>query len=94
MALKVIKSVKPKVISTRVKAIFNVNVKPDLVKINVPMLYMRSRKDYLIKKHNVEAIKRLKKDMEVIEIDTQHFLLQLEPEKSADEITKFIKAIS
>ena len=94
MALKAIKSVKPKVISARVKAIFNVNVEHDLVKINVPVLYMRSRKDYLIKKHNVETIKRLKREMEVIDIDTHHFLLQMEPEKSAEEITKFIKTIS
>ena len=94
MALKAIKSVKPEVISARVKAIFNVNVESELMKINVPILYLRSLKDYLIKKHNIEAIKRLKKDIEVIDVDTQHFLLQLEPEKSADEITKFIIKVS
>ena len=94
MALEAIKSVKPEVISARVKAIFNVNVEPNLLKINVPILYMRSRKDYLIKKHNIKRIKRLKKDIKVIDIDTQHFLLQLEPEKAADEITRFIETIS
>lgn len=94
MALEAIKSVKPEVISARVKAIFNVNVESELAKINVPILYMKSRKDYLIKKYNAEGIKRVKRDMEVIEIDTQHFQLQLEPEKAANEIIKFIKAIS
>jgi pimeloyl-ACP methyl ester carboxylesterase len=94
MALEAIKSVKSEVISARVKAIFKVNVEHDLMKINVPILYMRGRKDYLIKKHNIEAIKRLREDTEVIDIDTQHFLLQLEPEKAADEITKFIKTLS
>jgi len=94
MALKAIKSVKPEVISARVKAIFNVNVESELEQINIPMLYLKSRKDYLIKKHNAEAIKRLKYDMDVIDIDTQHFLLQLEPVRSAVEITKFIEKIS
>ena len=93
MALKAIESVKPEVVSARVKEILNVNVEQDLVEINVPMLYMRSRKDYLIKKHNIKRIKRLKKDIEVIDIDTQHFLLQLKPEKAAYEITRFIQAI-
>ena len=93
MALDAIKSVRPDVIAERVKAILNVNVEQELMKSDVPMLYLASRKDHLIRKHNVAGIKRIKSDMIVTEIDTEHFILQLEPKKSADEIEKFIKSI-
>jgi len=94
MALDSIKSVKPNVIARRVKAILNVNVEKDLAKIDVPMLYLASQKDHLIKKHNVVGIKKIRRELIVTEINTQHFILQLEPKKSADEIEIFIKTIS
>ena len=94
MALDAINSVRPKVIAERVKAILNVDVEQDLMKSDVPMLYLVGRKDYLIGKHNVGGIKKIKRDLIVAEIDTQHLILQLEPEKSADIIKEFIKTIS
>ena len=93
MVLDAIKSVRTNVIAERVKAILNVNVEEELMKSDTPMLYLVSRKDHLIKKHNVAGIKRIKSDLIVAEIDTEHFILQLEPKKSADEIEKFIKSI-
>ena len=92
-AAEAVKSVKPRVISARVKVIFNVNVEQDLLKVNVPILYMKSCRDHLIKKHNAEGIKRLKREMKIIELDTQHFILQLEPRKSAEVITQFIQML-
>lgn len=93
MALDAIKSVRPNVIAERVKAILNVNVEQELRKSDIPMLYLAGRKDHLIRKHNVAGIKRIKSDLIVTEINTAHFILQLEPEKSADEIEKFIKSL-
>ena len=40
-----------------------------------------------------KGIKKIKSDLMVAEINTQHFVLQLEPEKSASEIEKFIKSV-
>ncbi len=93
MALDAVKTVHPRVISARVKAILKVNVRPLFEKIDVPVLYMASRKDHLIKKHNVIDLKTAKPELEVIELNTKHFLLQLEPERSAEIITDFIKKI-
>ncbi|MDX1739606.1 MAG: hypothetical protein R3261_15310, partial [Alphaproteobacteria bacterium] len=93
MALEAIKTVEPSVISARVKAILQVNVLNSLQKISVPVLYMASLKDHLIKKHNISTMKAIKPAMEVTEINTQHFILQLEPELSAKIITDFIKKI-
>jgi pimeloyl-ACP methyl ester carboxylesterase len=93
MALDAIKTVGPDVIAVRVKAILKVDVEKELMKCDIPMLYLAGRKDRLIGKHNISGIKRIKGDLMVTEVDTWHFILQLEPKKSADEIEKFIKSI-
>lgn len=93
MALDAIKSVHPNVIATRVREILNVNVELDLSKIDIPMLYLQGLRDHLVRKHNVAGIKKIKKDLIVTEIDTQHFILQLEPERSAGEIERFMKSL-
>jgi pimeloyl-[acyl-carrier protein] methyl ester esterase len=93
-ALDAIKSVGTNVIAERVKAIMSVDVEQDFVRVDVPIIYLASRKDHLIKKHNVAGMKTLKPNLTVAEIDTQHFVLQLEPKKSAVEIVSFIERIS
>ncbi len=93
MALNAIRSVRPGVIAERVKAIMNVNVEYELKQSNFPMLYLVGQKDYLIGKHNVAGIKKIKNDLMMAEINTQHFILQLEPEASAAEIEKFLRLI-
>ena len=93
LALDSIKSVRTDVIAERVKEILKVDVEQELMKSDIPILYLASRRDHLIRKHNITCIKRIKMDLIVTEIDTEHFILQLEPEKSAEEIEKFIKSI-
>ncbi|MFV1993756.1 MAG: alpha/beta fold hydrolase, partial [Acidiferrobacterales bacterium] len=62
MVLKAIRSVRPGVIAERVKAILTVNVEKELMQTDVPMLYLVGQKDYLIRKHNVAGIKKIKND--------------------------------
>ncbi len=93
-ALDAIKSVETNVIAKRVKAIMEIDVEQDFVRVEVPILYLASRKDHLIKKHNVAGMKTLKPNMRVAEIDTHHFILQLEPKESAAHIVRFIETIN
>jgi surfactin synthase thioesterase subunit len=81
------------VIATRVKAILKVNVEEELGRCDVPILYMAGGKDHLIKKHNIDSIKKIKSDVKVSEIDTQHLILQLEPKIAAAEIEKFLNRL-
>jgi len=92
-ALDAIKSVGPDVIAARVKAILEVNVEEELGRCDVPILYMAGGKDHLIKKHNIDSIKKIKSDVKVSEIDTQHLILQLEPKIAAAEIEKFLNRL-
>ena len=91
MALEAIRSVDPGVIARRVKAILNVDVEQTFANIEVPMLYLAGRKDRLIRSHNAVAMQSVRPDLELAEIDTRHFILQLEPEKSAAAIEEFIR---
>jgi len=91
MALDAIGSVDPGVIARRVKAILNVDVESTFAKLQLPMLYLAGNKDRLIRRHNVVAMQSVRPDLQVGEIDTRHFILQLEPEKSAAAIEGFIR---
>jgi pimeloyl-ACP methyl ester carboxylesterase len=93
MALNAAKTVHPRAISARVKAILKVDARKLFEKIDVPALCIVSQKDHLIKMHNVLDLKAIKPELEIVEINTKHFLLQLEPERSAEIITDFIKRI-
>lgn len=93
LALKAIRSVIPGVIAHRVKSILSVNVEKELESCNCPALYLMAGKDKLIRSHNYRRIKTLKKDVGLETIDTQHFILQLEPERSGKLIVEFMDSV-
>lgn len=90
LALKAIKSVSAAVIAHRVKSILSVNVEDELRLCDLPTLYLMAGKDNLIRKHNYLRIKDVKKDIRLKTIDTQHFILQLEPERSSEILMEFM----
>lgn len=90
LALGAIKSVNPDVISHRVKSILSVNVENEFKECPYPVLYLMAGGDNLIKRHNYKGIKALKKDVKLAVVDTLHFVLQLEPEKSGRVLTEFM----
>lgn len=90
-AIKVIETVKPKVIARRVKSIFKVNVEKELESCDLPILYLMGADDRLIRKHNFEIIKKTRHDVILKVINTRHFILQLEPMKAAKELVEFIE---
>ena len=92
-ALEAVKSVKPAVIATRVKSLLRVNVEKELKDCPVPILYIESIRDRLIKKHNVERICHINKEVKVVRINTSHFVLQLAPEEAAKVIGAFTKEL-
>lgn len=90
LALKAIRSVNPEVISHRVKSILSVNVEKELESCTCPIMYLMAEKDRLIGRHNYRWIKAVKKDVALETIDTKHFILQLEPKRSAEIVVKFM----
>ena len=83
--------VSPHVLSARIKEIFAVNATKSLRGCSVPVVYFRGIKDIVVPKKNLKEILSVKPDAGVVEFNSQHFLLQSEPEKAVDEIRKFAK---
>ena len=93
LALNAIRSVSPSVIACRVKEILSANVERELRLCKCPVLYLMAEKDLLIRSHNYEIIKAMKKDVKLEKIDTQHFILQMEPERSSKILVDFMDCV-
>lgn len=83
--------VSPGVLSARMEEIFNVNAMDALRDCNVPLIYFRGTQDFVVPKRNLRDILSVKPEVKVVEFNTQHFLLQSEPEKAMLEIERFVE---
>lgn len=83
------RKVSPKVLSSRVKEVYSVNATASLRNCEYPVVYFRGTKDYVVPKKNLDEILSVKPDMEVVEFNAQHFVLQSKPEHAFNEIRKF-----
>lgn len=90
LALAAIRSVRPEVVAARVRALLRVDVREDLRALDLPVLYLQARRDQIVRGHNLEEIRRLRPDVRVRQLDTMHFLLQLEPRRAAEAIVSFL----
>jgi pimeloyl-ACP methyl ester carboxylesterase len=93
LALEAIESVSPDVIAHRVKSILSVNVENELRSCPCPVLYLMAGRDKLILGHNYKGIKAIRKDVNLSVIDTRHFVLQLEPQKSSKALVLFMEGV-
>ena len=82
--------VSPKAIRARAVALLKVDYRPLLRRIEVPILYMRATQDRMVGASACDSIRQLRPDVELAELDTPHFLLQTEPQRSAAIIKSFI----
>ena len=94
LALAAIRSVRPEVVAARVRALMNVDTRAQLQAMAFPLLYLQALRDPLIRKHNAEEIRRIRPDARLAQIDTRHFLLQLEPKRAAAEIVSFLEDVA
>lgn len=93
LALAAIRSVRPEVVAARVRALLKVDARAQLQTLPFPLLYLQALRDPLIRRHNAEEIKRIRPDASLAQIDTRHFLLQLEPKRAAAAIASFLEGL-
>jgi pimeloyl-ACP methyl ester carboxylesterase len=77
----------------RVAAILAVDYTSRLRSIKVPMLYLLAQRDRLVPRSAFTKIQRLRDDVELMEFDAPHFLLQTRPMESADAVTRFVQRV-
>jgi pimeloyl-[acyl-carrier protein] methyl ester esterase len=87
-----ISSVQPKVLAIRLRAILACEVRAELRRIQVPILYIQAKRDRLVGASCIEDIRRIKPQMAVASVDGPHLLLQREPQKAAEIIVGFIES--
>jgi pimeloyl-ACP methyl ester carboxylesterase len=86
--------VRPKVLSTRLRAIFACDVRKELNRVAVPILFVQATQDRIVPATCLEEIRRIKPMIEVAKIDGPHLILQRRPQESAMIVSKFIGRLS
>jgi pimeloyl-[acyl-carrier protein] methyl ester esterase len=93
-AREVIASVKPAVLSARLRAVLSCDVREDLRKIDLPMLYLQARQDRLLGPRSLEEIRTIRPEVRAVVLDGPHFLLQREPLQVSKIVAEFLATLS
>ncbi|HLY43046.1 MAG TPA: alpha/beta hydrolase [Terracidiphilus sp.] len=83
--------VEPRVLSFRLRSVLKCDVRDDLMRITVPVLYLKAGKDRLVPAWCENEIRKILVHAECVEINGPHLLLQREPQKAASVITRFLQ---
>ena len=85
--------VKPEVLAYRLREIIKVNVETELAACSLPILYMQGKYDFMVPSSNLVKIKKIKPDVQYVQLKTSHMLLQAKPNEAANSICSFIEAL-
>jgi pimeloyl-[acyl-carrier protein] methyl ester esterase len=79
------------VLATRVRAIADIDARADLKKVNVPILYLRGRRDRLVPKSAMRDMLKIRPDIQTRVLDSPHLVLQRRPHEAAASIAAFMQ---
>lgn len=85
-------TVQPEVLAHRFAQVMQVDVRAQLQGCELPLLYLRAKRDVLVWQKNWAEISRLKPDARCIEIDASHFVLQHNPAAAWAAMNDFFTA--
>ena len=77
------------VISARVQAVLDVNVREELKHLKAPVLYIAGSGDWLVGKKCIDAVWLCRPDVEICVLDGVHMILQTRPVEAAEIILEF-----
>lgn len=75
----------------RMRAVLSVDVCDKLAACEVPLLYLRAKRDFLVPPSAAKIIANIKPTAKVAEYDAPHFLLQTMPQEAAREVAAFVR---
>lgn len=82
------------VIYTRLREIADIDVTHIVKECDLPILYLRATRDRLVYKNSMELIQKYGQNVQAIEYDSPHMLLNTHPKKVASKIRQFVKEVS
>jgi pimeloyl-ACP methyl ester carboxylesterase len=89
--LAAVSSVKPKVLSARVRAVLACDAQAELRQVAAPIVYIQAGQDRLVNASCLEDIRRIKPQTLMRVIAGPHLLFQREPQRTADVVAEFIQ---
>jgi pimeloyl-ACP methyl ester carboxylesterase len=88
-----IRGVSPEVLSRRAQMILSCDVRPELARVKVPLLYLQGSRDTMVGKKSFQEIRRVKPDAQLAVVDAPHLILQSEPRVAAERIMEFVEGL-
>jgi pimeloyl-ACP methyl ester carboxylesterase len=88
-----LRSVSADVLGFRLRAILAEDRSSTFASIRVPMMYLRARRDRLVPARVARELARVRPDLEIVDIDAPHLVLQSQPERAATLITDFLRRL-
>jgi len=84
--------VRPAVIAHRIRSVIRVDARQALAACPVPIIYLRGTLDYVVPRWNLVQIRKLRPDVQVVDIEAPHMVLQTKPEEAARAIVAFCQS--
>jgi pimeloyl-[acyl-carrier protein] methyl ester esterase len=88
-----IRSVKPAVLTERLLQILEVDARPVLSQVSVPILYIQGAQDRLVNASSFTEIRAIRPQTKIVRIDGPHLIVQREPGQCAKAVAEFIETI-
>jgi pimeloyl-[acyl-carrier protein] methyl ester esterase len=85
-----VSSVRPDVLSARLRALLACDFRADLAQVDLPILYVQAEQDRLVDAACLGDMLRIKPETSVIAIPGPHLLLQREPVQTAKIVAGFV----
>jgi pimeloyl-ACP methyl ester carboxylesterase len=89
LSLEALSQVAPHVFARRIREIIRVDVAPELLACDIPILYLQGERDRVVPAANLRRILRIKPTIRSIAIRTSHMILKTRPEESVKAIAQF-----
>ena len=84
-------AVSPVALRARLKAVLRVDARPELARVEVPVLYIRASEDRMIPLSAQGTIADVSPQLRVEEVIGPHFLLQVAPSAAAECVKGFVR---
>lgn len=85
--------VRARVWRTRLRAVVFADVVHRLKDIAVPVLYLRASTDEIVPRQACDLLSRFMPDMQIVEMQSPHFMLLASPVESAAQVLKFMREV-
>jgi pimeloyl-ACP methyl ester carboxylesterase len=80
----------PRVLGARLRSVATANEIPAYLQTQLPIFYLRGEQDRLVGEHAVQSLIQLRPGLQLVRLDGPHLLLQREPERCAEVLTRML----